>query len=59
LGFVKIDAVLLLVGLALVWIILETHAVWKIYLGDGLLQEIFFVERPRSPMAARGAIHAG
>jgi hypothetical protein len=42
LGFIKVDAVLLLVGMVLDWIILELHAVWKIYLKIQLPQEITF-----------------
>jgi hypothetical protein len=41
LGFIKINAVLLLVGLALDWIILKLHAVWKIYRKAQLPQGIF------------------
>lgn len=43
LSFVKIDAVLLLVGLALDWITLELHAVWKIYRNVRLPQEKLFL----------------
>jgi len=54
LGFVEINAVLLLVNLALGWIILKLHSVWKIYRYVTCRKSYFSIERSSAGTAGAG-----